>query len=52
MKRSTMKKRPVTRDNIIIIIIIIIITEHQGTTESSHIGHRASERTNVKLQNI
>jgi hypothetical protein len=101
MKRSTVKKRPVTRDNIIIIIIIIstavwssvkleawavgftagsrevpgrkdlwqetfiitiiiittiiiiiIITEHQGTTESNHIGPRASESTNVKVQKI
>ena len=44
-----MTKRPVTIDNE---IIIIIITEHQETTESSHIGHRASEITNVKVQNI
>jgi hypothetical protein len=58
MKRSTMKKRPVTRDKkvvvvvvvvVVIIIIIIIITEHQRITESSHIGYRASEKTNVKL---
>jgi hypothetical protein len=35
-----------------VIIIIIIIKAYQGTAENSHVGHCASEITNVKVQNF